>query len=103
MGAAQLMTIRTASKLGAARAMTKHALGPPTQVDQFVADVESGKDVPPEPSLPPASGACPDGTTPLQVQLPTPSTAGSTVGGPHQVVSGDPPLQPPPSMGALRG
>jgi hypothetical protein len=41
---------------GCRDALEKLALSPPTQVDDFVANVESGKDVPPDPSAmrPPA-------------------------------------------------
>lgn len=85
----------------------KIALGPPTQVDQFMADIESGKDVPP-PATPPMShvpGETPpalDGTTPLSTSPPTPpDTIGSTVGQPP--LAGAPPDMPPPSMGMLGG
>lgn len=83
---------------GVRAALTKFALGPPTQVDQFMADVESGKDVEPQPALPPMSHApgesvpALDGTVPLSTSPPTPQdTVGSTIG------------QPPPSMGMLGG
>jgi hypothetical protein len=100
------MKLATAYKLGRAKALEKLALGPPTQVDQFVADVESGKDVPPEPP-PMAQGTPPalDGTMPLDMgstSPPTPQdTLGSTIGMPP--LAGDPAAQPPPSMGALHG
>lgn len=99
------MRLATAYKLGCAKALEKLALGPPTQVDQFVADVESGKDVPPAPP-PMAQGtaAVPtalDGTTPLSTSPPTPTdTLGSTVGQPP--LAGDP-ATPPPSIAALHG
>jgi hypothetical protein len=92
-------------------ALQKFALGPPTQVDQFMADVEHGQDVPPEAATPPMSHApgetlpALDGTTPLQMPStspPTPPGVGSTVGTPP-ALSGDPAMQPPPSMGALGG
>jgi len=85
-------------------ALEKFALGPPTQVDQFVADVEHGKDVAPEPNVPPMSHApgeglpALDGTFPMQLPStspPTPPGLGSTIG--------TPPPPPPPSMGALGG
>lgn len=87
---------------GVKHALAKFALGPPTQVDQFMADVESGKDVAPEPGLPPMShppGAALDGTIPLSTSPPTPQdTIGSTVGTPPPM-----PPPPPPSMGMLGG
>lgn len=99
------MKIATAYRLGRAKALEKLALGPPTQVDQFIADVEGGQDVPPMPSLPPMAQGCPpalDGTTPLSISPPTPpDTIGSTVGSPP--LAGDPATQPAPSMGALSG
>jgi hypothetical protein len=101
--------LKTAYTRGWRDALKKFALGPPTQVDQFVADVEHGKDVVPESALPPMSHApgemlpALDGTTPLQMPStspPTPPGMGSTVGMPP--LPGDPSAQPPPSMGALR-
>jgi hypothetical protein len=80
--------IRHAYQQGVRDACIKFALAPPTQVDQFVADVDQGKDVPP-PSLsmdapqPPPTAL--DGTTPLQMPQPEP-TLGSTVGPPPQGV-----------------
>lgn len=72
--------IKAAYLAGCRSALQKFALGPPTQVDQFVADVEGGKDVPPEAALPPASEQVPpslDGTIPMR---PLPSFgAGATV------------------------
>jgi hypothetical protein len=64
------MTISNAYMRGWCAALEKFALGPPTQVDQFVADVEHGKDVAPEataPPMSPAPGSLPalDGTLPL--------------------------------------
>jgi hypothetical protein len=100
------MKLATAYRLGRAKALEKLALGPPTQVDQFVADVESGKNVPPAPP-PMAQGALPalDGTMPLETgstSPPTPQdTLGSTIGLPP--LPGDPAAQPAPSMGALHG
>jgi hypothetical protein len=100
------MKLATAYRLGCAKALEKLALGPPTQVDQFVADVESGKDVPPEPP-PMAQGSMMpptalDGTMPLSTSPPTPQdTIGSTVGTPP--LPGNPAAQPPPTMGALHG
>lgn len=88
---------------GVRAARMKFALAPPTEVDQFMAEVEQGKDVPPEPALPPMPGApsadlpALDGTTALQLPStspPTPPGLGSTVGTPPE---------PPPSMGALGG
>jgi hypothetical protein len=98
------MKLATAYKLGRAKALEKLALGPPTQVDQFVADVESGKDVPPEPP-PMAQGTPPalDGTMPLSTSPPTPmDTVGSTVGQ-APPLAGDPAAQPAPSLAALHG
>lgn len=100
--------LKQAYTQGQHAALKKFALGPPTQVDQFVADVEHGKDVPPEAANPPMShapGEMPpalDGTIPLQTPStspPTPPGMGSTVGMPP--LAGDPSAQPPPSMGAL--
>lgn len=100
------MKLATAYALGRAKALEKLALGPPTQVDQFVADVESGKDVPPPPPPmaqgPAAMPAALDGTMPLSTSPPTPQdTLGSTVGQPP--LAGDPAAQPPPSIAALHG
>jgi len=95
--------LKQAYASGRVAAMRKFALGPPTQVDQFVADVEMGKDVPPESAQPPMAGnlAGPptalDGSVPLQ--LPTPPSPGSTVA-PEMAGA---PAAPPPSMGALGG
>lgn len=103
------MKLGTAYHRGVKAAHVKLALNPPTQVDEFVNNVESGKDVPPSPA-PAATGAMSgmalDGTSPLalpghpmqQQQVstspPTPQdTVGSTVG--------DAP--PPPSISALSG
>jgi len=71
--------ISKAYRQGSQKAFGKFALGPPTQVDQFMADVEQGKDVAPEPALPPASFVPPalDGTTPMLP--PMEMSAGSTV------------------------
>jgi hypothetical protein len=91
---------------GAAAALEKFALGPPTQVDQFMADVESGKDVQPaaEPPMSHAPGGVPsalDGTTPLSTSPPTPAdTLGSTIGQPPLAGM---PAAPPPQLGALGG
>ena len=96
--------IRLAYANGRRAAFAKFALGPPTQVDEFMANVEHGKDVLPEAANPPMShvpGDMPtalDGTTPLQTPQtpssspPTPPGLGSTVGEP-----------PPPNMGMLGG
>lgn len=79
---------------GCKAAFGKFALDPPTQVDQFIADVEQGKDVAPEPALPPMSL---DGTTPMP---PLPAFgAGSTVA---PELSGAP-APPPPTMNPLGG
>lgn len=100
--------IRLSFESGARAARVKFALGPPTQVDQFVADVEHGQDIPPQAALPPmsqpsGSPAALDGTMPLSTSPPTPQdTIGSTVGQPPPPLPGDPAAQPPPSMGALR-
>lgn len=101
------MKIATAYQLGRAKALEKLALGPPTQVDQFVADVEQAQDVPPTAAMPPMAGGPPppalDGTTPMSTSPPTPmDTIGSTIGQPPPM-SGDPAGQPPPMMGALGG
>lgn len=98
-------TLVNAYRRGYSSALVKLGLGPPTQVDQFVADVESGKDVVPEAALPPMAGmmagpppAALDGTTPLQTSgsPPTPPGLGSTIGQPP--LAGDPGA-PPPSIG----
>lgn len=93
---------------GVKDAFAKFALGPPTQVDQFMADVESGKDVAPDVGLPPMSHApgeampALDGTMPLSTSPPTPQdTLGSTIGQPP--LAGSPPGAPPPNMGMLGG
>jgi len=92
---------------GVKAAFTKFALDPPTQVDQFMAAVESGKDIPPvaTPPMSPAPGALPtalDGTMPLSTSPPTPmDTIGSTVGQPPQLAGA--PGEAPPSMGMLGG
>lgn len=92
---------------GVKAALMKFALDPPTQVDQFMAAVESGKDIPPplgdpmDPSM--SQGAPPalDGTTPLSTSPPTPmDTVGSTVGEPPLAGA---PGEAPPSMGMLGG
>ncbi len=92
--------IKTAYLAGCQSALRKFALGPPTQVDQFVADVENGKDIPPEAALPPASDQVPpslDGTIPMP---PLPSFgAGSTVA---PELAGMP-SQPPPMMNPAGG
>lgn len=92
--------IKTSYLAGCRSALEKFALGPPTQVDQFVADIESGKDVLPEAALPPASESIPpslDGTTPMP---PLPSFgAGSTVA---PELAGAP-ATPPPMMNPAGG
>lgn len=55
--------IRTAYEKGRRDALAKFALAPPTQVDEFVQNVEAGKDIPP-PAAPPTAL---DGTTPLEL------------------------------------
>jgi len=101
------MTIKQAYTKGWRDALQKFALGPPTQVDAFMGAVESGKDVPPEPAMPPMSHApgdvlpALDGTTPLSTSPPTPPGLGSTIGMPPP--PGDPSMLPPPMMGALGG
>lgn len=97
--------LKQAFQSGRVAALRKFALGPPTQVDQFMADVEAGKDVPPEAALPPMPGmmgAPPalDGSVPM-TPPPNPG-AGSTVGGPPPEMAGAPGA-PPPVMGALGG
>lgn len=100
-------TLANAYRYGYASALEKLGLGPPTQVDQFVADVENGKDIPP--STPPMAGMpgmaelqCPpalDGTTPLEIPSgspPTPPGLGSTIG--QMPLAGDPGM-PPPTVG----
>ncbi len=93
--------LKHAYENGGMAALRKFALGPPTQVDQFVSDVEAGKDVPPESAMaaPPMSGppAALDGTLPLQ--LPPPPSTGSTV---SPGMAGAP-AAPPPSNGMLGG
>lgn len=92
--------IKTAYLVGCRSALQKFALSPLTQVDQFVSDVESGKDVPPEAALPPASVQIPpsmDGTTPMP---PLPSFgAGSTVAPDLAGL----PVAPPPMMNPAGG
>lgn len=91
--------IKSAYLEGRRAALRKFALGPPTQVDQFVADVESGKDVLPEAAQPPAPGppAALDGTIPMP---PLPSFgAGSTVA---PELAGAP-AAPPPMMNPAGG
>lgn len=86
--------IKKAYAIGCRAAFGKFALDPPTQVDQFIADVEQGKDVAPEPAMPPVSL---DGTTPMP---PLPSFgAGSTVA-PELAGS---PSEPPPMIGPMGG
>lgn len=94
--------MRKAHLKGRQAALHKFALGPPLQVDQFMADVEQGKDLPVA-ALPPASHVPPalDDSTPMPP--PPPMGAGSTVGGPQAQLAGAPPAEPPQSMGALRG
>lgn len=65
--------IKNAYAHGCKAAFGKFALDPPTQVDQFIAEVEQGKDVAPEPTMPMSL----DGTTPMP-PLPSFGT-GSTV------------------------
>lgn len=87
--------IKTTYLAGCRSALQKFALSLPTQVDQFVSDIESGKDIPPEAAIPLASVQIPasmDGTTPMP-QLP-PFRAGATVA-PELVGS---PVAPPPMM-----
>lgn len=91
--------IKSAYLEGCRTAFRKFALGPPTQVDQFVADVESGKDVLPEMAQPPAPGppAALDGTIPMS---PFPSFGtGSTVA-PELT---NEPAVPPPMMNPAGG
>lgn len=69
--------IRQAYLKGVRDACLKLALAPPSQVDQFVADIEQAKDAPLPGALPPMSGPPPtppalDGTTPLDTLAPTP-------------------------------
>jgi hypothetical protein len=86
--------IKRAYALGCRTAFGKFALDPPTQVDQFIADVEQGKDVVPAPEAPPMSL---DGTTPMP---PLPSFgAGSTVA-PELAGAPAPPL---PTMDLMGG
>jgi hypothetical protein len=97
------MRINTAYITGQRHAYEKFALGPPTQVDDFMANVEHAQDVPPLSAEPPMSHPpgetlpALDGTIPLETQSTSPQTPpgmGSTVGEAPQ---------PPPSMGALGG
>lgn len=53
--------IKHAFERGHRDALRKFALAPPTQVDQFVADVETGKDVAPAHDMTPAL----DGSMPI--------------------------------------
>lgn len=95
--------IKSAYREGCRVAFRKFALSPPTQVDQFVADVESGKDVLPEAAQPPAPGppASLDGTIPLP---PLPSfDAGSTVAPELAGTPAAPPPPPPPMMNPAGG
>lgn len=57
--------IRQSYMRGGRDALVKLGLAPPSLVDQLVAEVEHGKDVPP-PSLAPPPLTALDGTTPLQ-------------------------------------
>lgn len=59
--------IRTAYQAGCRAALEKLALAPPTQVDEFVQNVEQGKDIPlPQAEMaPPPTPTALDGTTPL--------------------------------------
>lgn len=102
MGALKTMFTR-----GVEAAFRKFALGPPTQVDQFMADIENGKDIPPPSAEPPMAnvpGETPpalDGTMPLSTSPPTPmDTLGSTIGEPPLPGA---PAPAPPSMGMLGG
>lgn len=64
--------IRQAYRQGIFDALAKFALAPPSQVDEFMANVEKGKDVPPpDVPTPPAL----DGTTPLQTPAPFPGSS----------------------------
>ena len=97
-----MSVLKTMYQRGVDAAFAKFALGPPTQVDQFMADVDQGKDVTPEAALPPMSHApgenlpALDGTMPLSTSPPTPmDTLGSTIG--------QPPPAPPPNTGMLGG
>ena len=71
--------IRQAYQRGITDALAKFALAPPSQVDQFVADVEQGKDAPPPAPMDPMASMGPppalDGTTPLQMPSATPTAA----------------------------
>lgn len=69
------MNLRHAYAAGYCAAFQKLALSPPTQVDEFVANVESGKDVPPD-----ASTNVPQEPPSMPVQEPDPHSLGSTVG-----------------------
>lgn len=92
------MSLRHVWTAGYRSAFKKFALSTPTQVDAFMADVENGKDVPPEAALGqsgPPSGL--DQLAQMQQQSPVqpppapePATLGSTVGEP-----------PPEKQGAL--
>jgi hypothetical protein len=97
------MNLHQAYVAGHRHALEKFALGPPTQVDDFIANVEHAQDVPLPSAEPPMSHPLGetlpalDGTVPLEMQStspPTPPGMGSTVGEAPQ---------PPPSMGALGG
>jgi hypothetical protein len=104
------VNLKTAYRHGARTALVKLAINPPTQVDEFVNNVESGKDVPPSPA-PAATGAMSgmalDGTSPLalpgqamqqQMVTTSPPTPQDTIG---STVGDAPP--PPPSISALSG
>lgn len=58
--------IRDAYDKGRKDALAKLALAPPTQVDEFVQNIEAGKDIPPPAASPPTAL---DGTEPLQLPL----------------------------------
>ena len=84
--------IRKAAEAGRHDALAKFALGPPTQVDQFVADIEQGQDVPPSqapvlPQDPSAALGMPEGAMPSlageSTSPPTPPGVGSTVAPPR--------------------
>ncbi len=102
-----MSALRVAYENGIKAVLVKLGLGPPTQVDQFMANIESGKDIPPT-GTPPMSHApgetlpALDGTIPLSTSPPTPAdTIGSTVGEPPPLAGS--PAQPYPSISALSG
>jgi hypothetical protein len=83
--------------MGRLAALQKFALAPPTQVDQFVADVDAGKDVPP--------GSMMGGMDGSMGGPPPPALDGSIPMQPSQQFDSGTPLAPevPPTDGMFGG